>query len=82
MATEKCSLPEILKKFDRIDDHKALEIFELRPESSDLDIAAAYIAGMDDVMGEARKPLDGVAAQIFEILSIDEEIPEEELRSA
>jgi hypothetical protein len=46
----------------------------------ELEIAAAYFAGMTDVMGEERQPLSGNVAKIYEIVSRDEPLLEEENR--
>jgi hypothetical protein len=80
MSNEKRYHPEILRLFGQIDDQKVVGIIELQPTSSDLEVAAAYMKGMDDVMGEERRPLAGNAAKIFEILNRDEDLLEEEVR--
>jgi hypothetical protein len=73
---------EILHLFGPVDAHRIVEIMDLQPTEEDLEIAAAYFAGMTDVMGEERKPLSGVAARVYEIVSRDEDFPEEEGRQA
>ena len=80
MATDISVYSEILHLFGPIDDHKAVEIMDLQPSPAELEIAAAYFAGMTDVMGEERQPLAGNAAKIYEIVSRDEPLPEEESR--
>jgi hypothetical protein len=80
METETSIYFEILHLFGPIDDHKAVEIMDLQPSPVELEIAAAYFAGMTDVMGEERHPLSGNVAEIYEIVSQDEPLLEEENR--
>ncbi|MEZ5667743.1 MAG: hypothetical protein R3F55_09995 [Alphaproteobacteria bacterium] len=47
-------------------------------EIADIETALAYAAGMDDAMGEARIPLAGRAAAVFEIIAAGEEYAEED----
>jgi hypothetical protein len=44
---------------------------------TELEEAAAWMSGESDVMGELERPLAGVVAQVCEILSADEELPED-----
>jgi hypothetical protein len=81
MTTETCTHADILHRFGPIADHLASEILDLRPSPGELEVAAAYIAGLTDVMGEVRAPLTGKAARVFEIVSRDELLDEEELRA-
>lgn len=80
MATEAKVHSEIFHLFGPIDDHRAVEIMDLHPSATDLEVAAAYCAGMSDVMGEERQPLAGKAAKIYEIVNRDEPMPEEDRR--
>jgi len=81
MATETCTHSDILHLFGPIADHLAREILDLQPSADEMEVAAAYMAGLTDVMGEVRAPLTGKAARIFEIVSRDELLDEEELRA-
>jgi hypothetical protein len=72
---------EIRHLFGHIDDHRILEIIGLDPTEAELEVAASYFAGMSDVLGEARQPLTGKAAEIYDIVTQDE-ILEDEERSA
>ena len=81
MTNESSIRAEIFRRFGSIEDHKVLEIIELQPSSADLDIAAGYIAGMSDVLGEERQALTGKAALIFDLVSQDELLEEEEQRA-
>ena len=78
MTNESSIRAEIFRRFGSIEDHKVLEIIELDPSCADLDIAAGYIAGMSDVLGEERLPLAGRPARIYEIVSRDEVLPGED----
>jgi hypothetical protein len=80
MATETSIHSELLNLFGPLDAHRALEIMELHPSLADLEVASAYFSGMSDVMGEERLPLAGIAARIYEIVSRDEALLEEEGR--
>ncbi len=44
---------------------------------ADLEAAIAWAAGESDVMGEARRPLAGASAAIYELLAADDEFDEE-----
>ena len=72
MATKLSMHSEILRLFGTLDDHKAAQIYKLNPSLEELEITAAYLAGMDDIMGEERHPLAGKPARIYEIVSRDE----------
>ena len=45
-----------------------------------MEITAAYLANMDDVMGEERLELSGTAARIYNIVTRDETLAEDEYR--
>ena len=81
MVTETCTHSDILHLFGPIADHLASAILDLQPSPGEMKIAAAYIAGLTDVMGEVRTPLTGKAARIFEIVSRDELLDDEDLRA-
>jgi hypothetical protein len=80
MTNESSIQAEIFRRFGSVEDHKVLEIIDLEPTPADLDIAAGYIAGMSDVLGEERRSLTGKAAIIFDLLQQDEVLEEEEPR--
>lgn len=56
-----------------IDEAKVIEILELRPTVADLELAAVWLAGEDDVLGKAGHRPAGVAAQVLEILAAGDE---------
>ena len=79
MVAERSEIYEkIVHLFGPIDSHRILEILELEPSPAELEIAASYVAGMTDVMGEERQPLAGNSASIYEIISRDEPALEED----
>jgi hypothetical protein len=47
-------------------------ILALNPTYGEFHTALAWALGESDVMGEERKPLDGKAKQIYEVLAADE----------
>jgi hypothetical protein len=78
MVTERSTHSDIVHLFGPIEDHLAREILDLQPTPAELEIVAAYQAGMTDVMGEERVPLAGMPARIYEIVSRDEVLPGED----
>ncbi len=40
---------------------------------AELEVAAAWAAGADDVMGDARAPLSGRAAMVYDLIAAGEE---------
>ena len=59
-----------------LDDAKATEILALRPSVSQLEEAAIWATGDGDVLGKQGRPLEGLVAAIFDIITADEEEPE------
>jgi hypothetical protein len=78
MVTERSSYSDIVHLFGPIEDHLAREILDLQPTPAELEVVAAYQAGLTDVMGEERVPLAGRFARIYEIVSRDEVLPGED----
>jgi len=78
MVTERSSYSDIVHLFGPIEDHLAREILDLQPTPAELEVVAAYQAGMTDVLGEERLPLAGRPARIYEIVSRDEVLPGED----
>jgi len=58
-------------------DAKLAAILAVEASVEELEEAAAYFAGEDDVMGELRKPASGRVAAILDILTVGEEEEEE-----
>ena len=78
MVTERSTHSDIVHLFGPIEDHLAREILDLQPTPAELEVVAAYCAGMTDVMGEERMPLAGNAARIYDIVRRDELLLEED----
>ncbi len=53
----------------------ALAILALRPSVAQLEEARMWLDGAGDVLGKEHRPLDGVVAQIFDMLAVEEEEP-------
>lgn len=57
-------------------DWKVAAILALRPTAGDVAAAAAWANGQDE-LGQAGRPLEGRAAQVYELLTADEAYEEE-----
>jgi hypothetical protein len=44
---------------------------------AEIEEAVAWVSGADDVMGEERKPLSGKVAEVYDILTADDEWEDE-----
>ena len=80
MEKQSTNHSDILRLFGELDDHKVEEIIELGPSLDELEVAFAYVAGMNDVMGKERRSLAGRSAQVYEIVTRDDLSVEEEYR--
>jgi len=78
MKTETCSYDDIVHFFGPLDAHLGKAIMDLEPTTAEAEVAAAYVAGLTDVTSEARTPLAGKAALIYDIVSRSEEAAEED----
>jgi hypothetical protein len=59
-----------------LDDDKVLEILKLSPTAAEIEEAAIWSAGSGDVLGKEGRPLTGMAVEVFEILTRDEQTNE------
>jgi hypothetical protein len=59
----------------KIDEAKVIEILSLIPTLAELEQAAIWATGDGDILAKAGRSLAGVAAEIFDILTADEEEP-------
>jgi hypothetical protein len=82
MKTKPSIQSEILRLFGLLDDHKIRQIIGLKPSLDDLEITAAYLAGLDDVMGKEHHPLTGPAATIYEIVCREDPFADDDYRRA
>lgn len=60
-----------------LDDATLLEIMATQASPREVEEAAMWLAGEDDVMGDLRKPLDGRAAAVYRILVAREAVDDE-----
>lgn len=56
-----------------IDDNKIIEILALNPSLVDLEAAAMWLAGDSDILAKDGYQLSEAAAQIVDILAVDED---------
>ena len=56
-----------------LDNGTAVAILALHPSIAQLEEARVWLDGAGDVLGKEHRPLDGVVAQIFDMLTVDEE---------
>ena len=56
-----------------MDDSTALAILALHPSVAQLEEARVWLNGGGDILGKEHRPLDGVVAEIFDMLKVDEE---------
>lgn len=62
---------DVTQHLGAINDHTVAEILTVNPDIESLEDVALRLAQEDDVMGDARKPLSGVAARIYDIVMRD-----------
>ncbi len=75
MADPKASLTQedVRHLCGDIPDWKIARIEKIGTNAEELELALAWTYGESDIAGEARLPLTGLAAQVYEILVGDEE---------
>lgn len=71
---------EVRRLCGDIVDWKIAAIIASGATAEELEACVAWLSGEDDVMGEERKPLDGKAAELYDILTADDEWEEPEQR--
>ncbi len=59
-------------------DWKLSAIIETGASIEEVEEAVAWASGENDVMGEARKPLSGTVAAVYDILTADDELAAED----
>jgi len=77
MSTQPINRDYIVRLFGDIEDHKIVEIQATQASREELEEVAMWLAKQSAVMGELRKPLSSVAAEIYEILTGENEFPED-----
>jgi hypothetical protein len=63
---------DVQRLFGDLDDETVLEILALHPSIADLESAAIWATGNGEALG-GKDTLSGIAAEILEILQIEEE---------
>ena len=71
---------ELLRIVGDIDERKALDILALSPTVAEIEEAAVWATGDGDILAKTGHPLTGISAEIFEILTADEEEEEPTIR--
>jgi hypothetical protein len=81
-ATEGAELTHdrVVSVAGELTDAKVARIIATGATMEELEEAVAFAAGEDDVMGEARVPAAGRVAEIYDILTLEEEFGDEEGR--
>jgi hypothetical protein len=77
MSEARAGAGDIVRLLGEMDAVKLAAIERAGATLRDLEEVAAWLAGEDDVMGELERPLSGVAAQVYEILTADEPADDE-----
>jgi len=68
----------IAESLGEIDDAKMAALLATAATAEEFEEALAWASGESDVMGELEKRLDGAAALVYEILTTENQYPEEE----
>lgn len=77
-AAKPPSYEELVRLVGELEPARLAEIEKLQATVEEIEEAVAYAGGEDDVMGEARIPLIGRAAEVYEIITSDEALDEEQ----
>lgn len=77
MSEARAGASDIVRLLGEMDAVKLAAIERSGATRRDLEEVAAWLAGEDDVMGELQRPLSGVAAVVYEILTADEAAEDE-----
>lgn len=76
-AAQPPSYEELVRLVGELEPVRLAEIEQLHATINEIEEAVAFAAGEDDIMGEARVPLIGRAAEVYDIIMSDEAIDEE-----
>ncbi len=76
-ASKPPSYDELVRLVGELEPVRLAEIEKLQATVEEIEEAVAFATGEDDIMGEARLPLIGRAAQVYEIITSDEAMEEE-----
>jgi hypothetical protein len=78
MKPVKADRAQILRLAGPIGDSKIAAILATSATAEEVEEAAAWAAGESDLMGRERRRLTGAAAAVYEILTADRQLNEEE----
>lgn len=62
---------DVVRHLRAVNDHTITEALRANPTLENLEAVSLRLAQEDDVLGEARKPLNGEAARIYDIVMCD-----------
>ena len=79
-GSEAPSYDELVRLVGELEPVRLAEIEQLQATTNEIEEAVAFASGEDDVMGEARVPLIGRAAEVYDILTADEPVEDERER--
>jgi hypothetical protein len=79
IADQHLSHDEVVRLCGDLQDSTVQAIVDSGGTVADLEIALAWAGGEDDIMGEERKPLEGIPATIYDVLTRDPEFGEVEV---
>ena len=68
---------DVMDVMGDLDDMKIAAIVAEQPTLEELEEAAAWAAGESDVLGEMERPLEGVIARVYDIITNDRELDED-----
>jgi hypothetical protein len=69
MKEARASSEDVVRIFGDLEDETVVEILATGATIAEVEAAALWLAQESDVMGEARRPLDGRAAQVYNIVN-------------
>ena len=78
--SDRASHDDVTRLFRGVSDHTVVRVLDTGATLEQLEEVGLWLAQEDDVLGEARRPLTGVPAQVLDWLERDEGYPDEEPR--
>jgi hypothetical protein len=80
MSSKPASRQDITRLLGAVSDHTVVKVLEAGATLDHLEEVSMWIAQEDDILGEERRPLTGVSAQVLDWLERDEGYEEEDAR--
>jgi len=71
------SYEELVRLVGELEPVRLAQIEQLQATVAEIEEAVAFASGEDDVMGEARVPLIGRVAEVYEIITADKSTDDE-----